>query len=74
MPKSKKPAAPGYTPPPIDQNRLYLLYDSVLAGMVVTTNSIEEFCALIELFERDGRPLLPRTEWEVKANPWLFKV
>lgn len=61
-------------PPVIDQTQIRSMADRALAGDVVQTASVEEFCALIEELARRGHPLKRRTEWEQKAAPFTFLV
>lgn len=72
-PKSTPPAARPIAPP-IDPDRVAALAVQVLAGVVVTTRSLEEFGALLAVLKQRGYALKRRTEWEVNANPFLFIV
>ncbi len=80
MKRPLKPATfptPGVHPRSIgafDAQQIALMADRAIAGDVVQPASIPELCALLGELKGRGYGLKRRTEWEQRANPWLFLV
>ncbi len=72
MKRPPKPATPHV--PEIDARQITLMADRAIAGDVVQPASIPELCALLAALQARGYGLKRRTEWEQRANPWLFLV
>ncbi len=72
MKRPPKPLIP--TMPAFDARQIALMAERAIAGDVVQPASIPELCALLSELKARGYGMKRRTEWEQRANPWLFLV